>query len=392
MLARGDDPFYRSILTASHQPYDRFEVWEGNTQLATLDMAPNVSTDPDEYIAAIADRRPMVLAGSSLRATLMSPVSRTVTVNLPWYLYPFDDDSLFAPMGNELRIYSGVKLATGGLEYVWECFRGRIQDVDGDASSAFFTVLASDPAQDVVDNEFVTPQNSAPGVTVSTAARQLITDAYPRAEFGPSDDLAALVPALAWEFSRSSAIEEMMRSQGAIWYPQHDGKFVFRRYPWARAAPPVVTYRDGPQGTLTSARPSRSRSQLWNVVAATSERLNGDDPVFGLAVDDTPTSPTYVGGKFGVRTQLMRVQTPSTQGGIQATADARLRSAITPSMAFNWAMVRDCALELGDTVELELTEFDRRFVQVPTGFSYQFGAGAMDVTGRAQVVGEVQAG
>lgn len=388
MLPGGSDPFYREILAASHQTYDRIEVWDGTKRLAVLETAP---TDDEELLDSITDQRPIVLAGSGLNASLMSPVARQVTLRMPWYLYPWDDDDLLAPMGNELRVWSGVRLATGALDYVWQVFRGKIQDVPGSSAGGYFTVSASDPAQEVIDNEFVTPQNSPVGATVTVAAQQLIADAYPSAEFGPSDAIPALVPALSWEFSRSAAIEEMMRANGALWYPLADGRFVFRRYPWAQAGAPVVAYRDGPGGTVASFNPSRSRSQVYNVIGATSERLNGDAPVFGLAQDNDPTSPTYVGGKFGRRTQLMRLQTPTTQGGIDSAANARLRSAITPTMACTWVMTRDAALELGDVAQVDVTEFDRQFTQVVTGFGYQFGEGSMNVTARAQVVGEVEA-
>jgi hypothetical protein len=121
----------------------------------------------------------------------------------------------------------------------------------------------------------------------------------------------------------------------------------------------------------------------------TGERLNGDAPVFATAQDTVPTSPTRVGGGFGLRSLLQRLQTPSTTGGAQGAAFTLLSNSIAPVETWQLNIVPDASLELGDVLTLDVE--GRRFVQVVSGLSMPLDLdGDMMVSTRSLVVNRLE--
>lgn len=384
MLTGGLDSAYRRLLAAAHEPYSRVEVWSRAGRMATMQFRPQDSSDRDDSL--------VYLSGSQVAATLTTAVARNLTLNVPWELYPTATTDLLNPYGREIRAWRGVRAYGARAPYEWQVFRGKIQNVVRDRRSGVCSVTASDRGQDVLDHGFVSPQNSVPGNRLTAEFQRIVRGAVPDAEFGDSDDFAELTQALAWEFSRSGAVEEMSSSAGALWYALADGRFVLRRYPWAVPGAPLLTLSDQDGGVILNARESRSREGMYNVVTATGERLNGDIPVHATAVDDTPGSVTDINGEFGIKSMLLRRQSPSTDGGAMTAAEAQLRTTITPTETVAWEQVPDAAAELGDVVTLDVNE-RQGIIQVISSFTLPLDIGpAMTVQGRSQVVGRVQAG
>jgi hypothetical protein len=383
MLDGGLDPIYRRLLAGAHEAVVRVEVWSRAGRLAI--MSPK---DQDDA----GDDSLVYLSGSSMQASLNSQVSRNLTLNVPWHLYPVATTDLLNPYGREIRAYRGVRVRGSRTPYMWQIFRGKIQRVTRSKQNGFCIVTCADRAQDVLDHGFVRPQNSVPGNLINVEFQRLVLGAVPNAEFGESDQFDEQTQALAWEFNRSGAVEEMFSSAGALWYALADGKFVTRRYPWAVPGPPIITLTDGPGGVILAADESRSRQDLYNVITATGERLNGDRPVNAVAQDNTPGSITDVNGEFGVRSMLMRRVSPSTEGGAQGAADAMLRTTITPTETVAWTQSPDAAVQLGDVVGLDVNG-RTGIIQVISSFGLPLDIGpAMSVQGRSQVIGVVEAG
>jgi len=379
MLPGGTDALYRSVLSAPHRRYVRVEVWSGDGVPLESSIPAHLRGDPEGGLA--------ILSGSVM-ATLNSRVARNLTVSVPGDLYPSDVTDLLAPFGNEIRAFMGVTLGDGSAQYVWQVFRGRIQTVDLDSRTGVCTVTCADRASDVADHGFVNPENSDPLNSVNAEWQRLIVDALPNATFGTSDMFAGTVAQLTWEFDRASALDEMTRSVGALWYPLANGDFVIRRLPWTVDQPLVFSFTDGQGGIVSSFMARRSREGIFNVVTVTGERLNGDTPVHATASDSTPGGPTNTTGPFGVKSRLERLQNPSTQGGAQSTAEDLLRAYIAPVEEWTLQMVPDAALELGDAGTLVLD--GREVVQVVTAFTLPLDLmGDMTTSTRSVVVGGV---
>lgn len=367
MLPAGLDPMYRSARTTSHEPYLLVEVLDGNQQIIATDL--------------------VYLAGS-VSATLTSRVSRTCTITFTEDMYPYEPTDLLAPYGNMIRAWRGIQFADGH-RFRWIVFIGRIQEtsLNGDGTC---TAYAADFAADVVENKFLNPQNSQVGTLVSNEVRRLVSDGFPPATFDTFQITDITVRPLTWQLDRGQALDELATSVSAFWYPLADGTFTLRQYPWTVAGPPVVDYSDGDQGTVVVSTADRSREDVFNTLTVTGERLNGDEPVYATAVDNNPDSITYIAGTFGVRSQLVRLQTPANQGSAQAAANNNLRRMVALVDAWQWEMVPDAALELGDVVSLSVRGRPD-IIQVVASFQIPLDLSSlMRVSGRSLIASPVE--
>jgi hypothetical protein len=330
MLAGGTDALYRQALAAPHEPYTRIEVWRGNEMLA------------DDLT---------ILSGAVV-ATLTSRVARTFDFTVAEDLYPVADDALLSPFSSYIKAFRGIQFADGSFT-AFQVYRGRITDAHL-AENGVCTITSADRAQEVIDNPFATAQNSQVGNLVTAEIERVIDESLPDAVFGASDTFPHLVPVLTWEHDRGAALDEMATAIGAFWYPLANGEFVIRRYPWTVRRTPVVTYSDGDGGTVTGSSSQRSRNGIFNAVTVTGERADGTTPVFATAEDNNPDSPTRVGGPFGRRGALVRLNTPSTENSAAESAQALLKRATALTEAWELSMVPDAALELGDPISLNV--------------------------------------
>lgn len=364
MLLGGLDAMYRVALTTSHEPYLLVEILDGFQNV----LATN----------------PIYLSGS-VTATLTSRVARTCTITFDESFYPYQPDGLLAPYGNMIRATRGIAYADGGF-IAWVVFVGRIQDTILNADGTC-TVYAADFAADVIENKFQAPQNSQAGTLVSTEVYRLIGDAFPQAAFDTPQVNDIPVQQLTWQLDRGQALDELSTSVGAFWYPLADGTFTLRQYQWTVASLPVVAYADGNGGSVIASSAARSRESVFNVLTVTGERLNGDAPVFATSSDDNPANITFAGGNFGVRSQLLRLQTPSTQSAAKNAANDNLRRLVALVDTWNWSMTVDAALELGDTVMLNVRGRSD-IIQVVDGYTIPLDLSApMTVSGRSQIAG-----
>lgn len=367
MLPGGLDDMYRAALATSHSPYLRIDVLDGNRNLLERDLT---------YL------------DGSVNATLTSRVSRTCEVIFDESFYPFEPDGLLAPYGNIIRATRGIEFADG-THFSWTVFIGRIQEAtlgeDGTCS-----VSCADFSADVVEVKFLDPENSQTGLSLANEVTRLISDAVPLATFGPFDTFFVPVQPLTWQFDRAQALDELATSVGAFWYALADGSFVLRKYPWTVPAVPVVTYVDGEGGSVVASSATRSREDVFNSLTVTGERLNGDAPVYATAQDDNPDSPTFIGGPFGRRHQLLRLQTPASQGAAQGAASDNLKRLTALVDSWRWTMTADAALELGDTVALNVRE-QTGIIQVVSGFSLPLAVSEpMTVQGRSLILGTLE--
>lgn len=373
MLAGGTDGLYRAALSRPHSQYVRVDVLDGNGNVLEL---PPQSVGEDGGL--------LIGRNSVVMATLQSRVARRLQITVDQSLYPADPGDLLAPYGNRLRAEMGVKFADGS-RYAWTVFTGRIQrpilSPDGTV-----IVPAADRGYEVAEAGFQVPQNSTVGATVNAQFTQLVSDALPDAVFGVSDQFTQTMPQLTWESDRAYALDEMSTTVGAFWYTLADGSFVQRYVPWTVPGNPVVTLSDGLEGVIV-ASPSRDREDVWNSITVTAERADGTAPVYAVAEDTNPLSPTYVSGPFGRRHRLVYLQTPQTQGSAQTAANAYLRRSVALQETWTWSMPPDAAMELGDIVSLNA--YDRTgIIQVVSGYTLPLEVGSMmTVQAHAQVIG-----
>lgn len=362
MLAGGLDLLYRLALAAGHKPILDVEVWRGSSLV--VDALP-IST-------------------GEVTATLASRVSRVASCVAPGDFYDVVD-----PFTDTLRCFRGIEMADGSQQYRWQVFGGRLTDAEL-TPDGMCDINAEDVAGDVVSRAFTIPEQSVVGAIVSDEVVRLISDALPNALFGTFDPYAVRVPTLIWEHDRGSALDEMATAVGSFWYALANERFVMRRVPWTVNKPAVLTLSDGEGGTVLGSTARRDRRNVYNQITVTGERLDGTVPVYATASDDDPTSPTFVGGPFGIRNKLLNLNTPTNQEAARSAAFDYLRRSTSLTEAWNLTCVPDASLELGDVLNLEV-QGRTVFKQVVSAIQMPLVVeGTMQVTCRAQVVGSLQ--
>lgn len=375
MLPGGLKPLYRATLARPHRAYTRIDVSDGDGNPLTI---------PDEFTD---DNGGLAYEAGTVTATLSSRVTRNLAVTVPQQMYPQLSTGLLAPYGNRLTVTRGVEYGDGSRD-AWTVFTGRIQrPVLGPGGIA--TIPAADRAYEVIEAGFTVPTNSQVGNPVTMEFQRLVLGAVPAAVFGPSDFFPLQMPQETWQSDRGYALDEISTSVGAFWYALADGRFVQRLYPWTVPGTPVVTVADGVDGIIVG-EPSRNREDVYNSITVFGERADGSPPVYAVAEDTNPSSPTFVDGPFGRRHREVALQTPSTQGAAQTAANAYLFRSVALQETWTWTQPVDAALELGDVVAIDA--YDRTgIVQVVSGFTLPLDTGSMmTVQAHPQVIGALE--
>lgn len=372
-MIRARNRWYRDALAGPHEPYSRVEVWRSGIKVEELAWRDRGSM--------VYNLDMPVFLGGSIRATLGSQVTRTLSMSVPRSLFPRATSALLAPYGNELRAFRGVHYGDGS-EDEFPTFTGPITRVKppGDDTVA---IEAKDRSYLVAAAGFPSPVASQVGDLVVDEFERLVLDANPNATFGTHSPLAERVPVLAYDGNRGQSLDALAKTANAFWYCLADGRYVIRRVPWTVApstGPIMLT--DGPGGTLHSAYPDRDTSGLFNQIPVVSERADGGPALWAFAEDTDPASPTYVNGPFGRRcAPVVRVTGAVNQGQLLALAKQLLVRTKTLVESWSITCVPDGSLELGDPLDVN---FQRdRGLQLIAGFSMPLDPNAeMSIDGR----------
>lgn len=332
MLTGGSDGLYRALLAGPHKPTTRVEVWSEGVRV-------------DDY----GDPGVPITSGS-VQATLVSRVARTVQLTLTPDLFPDGPGDLLYPDGNYLKIFKGV-YGYGGPSYEWQVFYGRINSSVLNSSGSF-VLNAVDLAGDVAGALFPVPRKSNIDQFVTTQFIELIKEALADATFGTFDTTYARTPNLLWQVDRSAACDQLATAANMYWYTLADGSFVMRTIAWDTDAPSLLTLTDASGGTLVNWAYGFNRAGVYNNIYVVGERADGSTPVYGSASDGDPTSPTYIGGKFGVQSQQVNVQTVSSASQAQQVARSYLRQSRALTQTWTVNCIPDASLELGDALTL----------------------------------------
>jgi Domain of unknown function (DUF5047) len=362
MLSGGTDGLYRAMLAGPHKPTARIEVWSQGVRL-------------DEF----GDEGVPFFSGG-ISATLNSQVTRQLSFTCSESLWPVDDDGLLAPYGNEIYVFQGVRSGST-IPYEWQTFRGRINRARLSETGPL-EINCVDRAGDVNDAGFLVPQNSTTTLSLISQFKLLVTDGVPDATFGTFDAIQGMTPVLSWESDRGGACDDLAEAGSALWYALANGDYVMRFVPWTVPQTALLTLSDGAGGSLFTAAPERSRDEVFNTVTSSGERTDGTAPVFAFAADNDPTSPTFVGGKFGIKSTRLSVPAAQTQDQAQLAANTALRQASSLTVSWQLTMPGDPSMELGDTFIINARNLPLD-TQVVESFSLPLLAGPMSVSLRA---------
>ncbi|MFJ2675137.1 DUF5047 domain-containing protein [Streptomyces sp. NPDC087525] len=291
--------------------------------------------------------RDIPVSKGSVTASMTNRVTRTASLTVTDDWYPRTPSSAFAPEAAVIRISAGMRYGDG-TEEVFQIFTGRVYDVTR-TEAGEVTVQCDDFAADVIGcqlEQIWTVRNRG---SVLAEIRALIRDALPSATFTAGDAVDAPVPELNWDKDRGSALDNLAQALGARWYALGDGSFTVQRLPYVIGTP-ALTLADGPGGTISAARISRSRDGVANSVTVVSERTDGTNPVRSTSRNTASGSPTRYGDRFGRVAQVINVQTPLTQAEAKTLSLAQLGASIGLTEQWDVSCVPDYSLEPGDAL------------------------------------------
>lgn len=354
---------YREALPYAHRREVRVQVYQ------------------EGVLVGDSDTNPVLLpVAGSVQASLMSRVTRTLEMRVQPELFPAEPTDLMSPYASVLRISVGVGYPNGSRE-IFPVFTGRVTTVERDALGGV-TINGEDLAADVIGFQFEQPQASQAGTLVTDEMERLILQALPSATFGAHDADGSLTPVLVWDTDRGRALDELGQAVRGRWYTLGNGDFVVRRYPYT-VGTPVISIVDESGGLLVTAQRTVTRLGTANSVTVVSERMDGTDPIRVTVRDTNALSPTRFGGPYGRVSQVIKVQTPLTQGGAEQLAVTQLEA--TTALTEQWAlsMVPDYTMEPGDTITVSYRSLAAD--QVIDRITYPLTLGAMELATRASV-------
>lgn len=270
---------------------------------------------------------------------------------------PYDSNHPLAHYGQAIRVRKGIEFPGGSVEWVpLGIFR---IDAHRDASllnSAAVQIEGVSYESYVQDARFLKPRSVSAHSTLGLI-RDLIREALPGVEVRSATTYDRRVPRTTFERDRWQAIDTLAASIGCVVYCDGEGRFVITDASTADDQP-VWTFKPGPGGTLVSAGSQSSRSGVYNAVVVTNDNAVTDvDPVFAVATDDNPSSPTQYGdpedGCFGMVPMFMAIPTLTTQAQGMRAARANLAKHLGASETFSLTSVPFDPLEAGDLVTIQ---------------------------------------
>lgn len=320
--------------------------------------------------------------GGNIAANLQQRVTRSGSFALSADFWPGDNPlASLTPYQTVARIRAGIRYGNGSTES-FPLIEGRVGHVQREADGTV-SARVDDRAADVVGLPFEQPRNSE-NVLITEQIRRLIQEALPGAVFGANDVDDALTPKLTWDEDRGKALDDLAEAVGGRWYQLGDGSFVVRRMAYD-VGTPVQEVRDEEEGGLMlSGVPQISRDGAANSITVVVERADGSAPFRVTARDTAPSSPTRWDGPFGRAAQVIKVQTPLTEGEALTYARAQLSAATALAAPWSFSMIPDYTLEPADTVRVRSRGV--RSTQLIDAITYPLNQrDAMTVSSRAYV-------
>jgi hypothetical protein len=318
---------FLAAIQQSHQVTSRVELWYGATRL-----------DDDLAVVAgdVSGQRSQIRRTMSLTITASTATERR---NL-W-------EQVALP-GVEVRAFRGVRFLDGSqVEIPLGVFVTQQPKID-EATGTIQFGTCNDRMQRVIDYTFESPRTASAGFTYAQQIQQLIGEAVSGLAFVDLSGNGDAVPAAIWESDRAGAVTQLATAIGCDIGFDASGAAVLQR---TKALSDPADWSISPTTNMVSAAAQIDWSNAANVVVARGDQTDGTPPVFGIARDTDPTSPTYWRGPMGPKTKQYSspLLTSNTMAGkAAATILARSTGA---QKTIDLTTISNAALDVGDRVD-----------------------------------------
>lgn len=242
--------------------------------------------------------QPLTITGGSVKFDATADVwaSGTLTVQAPW---PGPNNELITVFGGEVFLARGIDTGAGGTMWAPLGYFRITTTTQEDAASGLITLTLDDRMATIIESELIVPRIYEPGTLVSDMVNDLVLDVYPQAviEYDSGTGSQTLTRQLTVEQDRYEGLLDVADSLGQFVYFDERGVLRFADIP--DPTDPVWTIRAGRRGSMVRPRRSLTRIGVVNAFAVFGEGMDNIPPVYAVAYDSSPTSPTRYGGPFG---------------------------------------------------------------------------------------------
>lgn len=276
---------------------------------------------------------------------------------------PTSPDAPLARYGQILDVTMVVSSVITGQ--VWETRIGRYQIKDwDDDDEGTITVKGESLLARPRDDKLLTL--TSPTGTLISEARRLLP-AGMGASFDPDLVDRDAPSAMSWSKDRLKNLQEIALAWPALLRIDAWGQLAFRA-PLPSVPVPVLTLRDGRDGTLINAPRKDTRSGVYNRLIASSSATDRED-VQGIA--SITAGPMSVNGDYGVVAREWSSPLIETAPQAEASAQTMLANSTRPALAVPARIAPDPRIELDDPVEiLRGARGHMQVVRAVTGSTY----------------------
>lgn len=339
---------WRSTVRRSHVRLTRFVVQRGGRDVGTLwPSGGTVTVDWDD------------------------PVSRRVQLDFAndGTLTPRETGDLLAPWATWGRVEAGIRYADGTEEW---CPVATVRITRPEVSDGTVRVEGVDAAEQM-QRPAVRPTVIASGLDVADAIPLLLADRVPQATFalpygvGTCPLLVVPVGADVWAQARALAASFALRLT-------IDAEGTVRAQPGSIGQNAVVWARWGPGDPWSGSATLDTDDVANHVIVIGTHSSTGQ--VIGEAEDLDPSSPTFVRGEYGRRTETVTSSMVASAGQARQMAAWLLAKQLAAVETVEWEQPPDGSLDVGD-----LVTFDRQWAGLDETKVWQVRRVEFDVTG-----------
>jgi len=304
------------------------------------------------------------ISGGQVTSDRDSQTRRTASVDIAAPdLWPVEPLSLLTPLGAEMLIEYGIVSSPGTVEWV-PLILGPITSVSRSLpySRGGLSVQVADRSEMVTQAELETAQQSVVGASAVAEITRLITDVLPNAGVIDTTGDGSVAAQITIERDRwGQGVEPLATSIGAEVFCNQVGVFVIRKEPTVND-PAVWTLAEDGMSVLVEQSDDFTREDVYNRVVASGQRTDGTPPVYGVASDTNPTSPTYINGPFGIRPFFYASPLLTTQSACDAAAKTILARISGKNLQVDVSCIANPALDAGDVIRLAWEGEDKPYL------------------------------
>jgi hypothetical protein len=350
---------FLTAITESHQVTSRVELWYGATML---------DADMTVVSGEVSGQRSQVRRTMSLTVT-------AETARLRRALW----EQVALP-GVEVRAFRGVQFLDGSqTEIPLGVFVTQQPKID-EATGAIVFGACNDRMQRVIDYTFESPRTASAGFTIAQQIQQLIGEAVTSLAFVDLSGSGDAVQAAIWESDRAGAVTQLATAIGCEAAFDAQGSAVLKH---VKTLSDPADWSISPKQNLVSAAAQVDWTNAYNVVVARGDQTDGTVPVFGIARDTNPASPTYWRGPMGPKTKSYSSPLLTTNLMAGKAAATILAKSTGAQKQIDLTSMANPALDVGDRVDVTLLSAGWSERHVIDSFKISLTSASMSISTRA---------